>query len=189
MATLRGFAKNPAIPTFKDIYGLNALALAVYPMYRGLARLVGMDIGDAGSTLNDQVEALAKAWNDYDFFFLHFKYTDSTGEDGNFPGKVEMIERLDNIIPKIRAETRCFPRDRRPQHPKQTQGALFGTRCPPFFKRPLAEPTGSASLASPSVSPGIGPIRGQVPHEPGHGPRGPIGQIRRLSPNPNEQGA
>lgn len=103
MATLRGFAKNPAIPTFKDIYGLNALALAVYPMYRGLARLVGMDIGDAGSTLNDQVEALAKAWNDYDFFFLHFKYTDSTGEDGNFPGKVEMIERLDNIIPKIRA--------------------------------------------------------------------------------------
>lgn len=103
MATLRGFACNPSIPTFHDIYGLKPLALAVYPMYRGLARLVGMTIGNAGSTLDDQAAALAAAWNDYDFFFIHFKYTDSTGEDGNFPGKVEMTERLDGIIPKIRA--------------------------------------------------------------------------------------
>ncbi len=103
MATLRGFAGNPTIPTFEEIYGLKPLALAVYPMYRGLARLVGMTIGNAGSTLDDQATALAAAWNDYDFFFLHFKYTDSTGEDGNFPGKVEMIERLDGIIPRIRA--------------------------------------------------------------------------------------
>jgi 2,3-bisphosphoglycerate-independent phosphoglycerate mutase len=103
MVTLRGFARHPKIDSLKDIYGLRAAAIAVYPMYRGLARLVGMEILDAGSTLSDQVEMLKKAWGQYDFFFLHYKYTDSTGEDGNFAAKVEMIERLDAEVPRIRA--------------------------------------------------------------------------------------
>ncbi len=103
MVTLRGFARFPKIDTFRDIYGLRAAAIAVYPMYKGLARLVGMDVVDAGSTLGEQVETLERLWKDYDFFFLHYKYTDSTGEDGNFPAKVEMIERLDTAIPRVRA--------------------------------------------------------------------------------------
>lgn len=101
--TLRGFARYPKIATFADVYGLKAACIAVYPMYKGLARLVGMDVLDAGTTLSEQVETLKKAWDKYDFFFLHYKYTDSTGEDGNFPAKVEMIERLDAEIPRIRA--------------------------------------------------------------------------------------
>ncbi|MFO0850248.1 MAG: 2,3-bisphosphoglycerate-independent phosphoglycerate mutase [Gemmataceae bacterium] len=101
--TLRGFATYPAIETFKNLYGLKAAAIAVYPMYKGLARLVGMDILDAGQTLNDQVACLKRVWNDYDFFFLHFKYTDSTGEDGNFPAKVQMTEKFDAIIPEVRS--------------------------------------------------------------------------------------
>jgi 2,3-bisphosphoglycerate-independent phosphoglycerate mutase len=72
-------------------------------MYKGLARLVGMEIADAGSTLAEQMDTLKKLWNDHDFFFIHYKYTDSTGEDGNFPAKVQMIEKLDAEIPKIRA--------------------------------------------------------------------------------------
>jgi 2,3-bisphosphoglycerate-independent phosphoglycerate mutase len=100
--TLRGFARYPKIATMRDLYGLRSAALAVYPMYKGLARLVGMDVLDAGSTLNDQVETLQRIWDKYDFFFLHYKYTDSTGEDGNFAAKVEMIERFDAAIPKIR---------------------------------------------------------------------------------------
>jgi 2,3-bisphosphoglycerate-independent phosphoglycerate mutase len=101
-ATLRGFATYPKIATFADIYGLKAAAIAVYPMYKGLARLVGMDILEPGQTLHGQVDTLAKVWHDYDFFFLHYKYTDSTGEDGNFQAKVESIERLDAELPKIR---------------------------------------------------------------------------------------
>ncbi len=101
--TLRGFASYPKIATFQDLYGLRSAAIAVYPMYKGLARLVGMDILDAGDTLQSQVERLKASWNDYDFFFLHYKYTDSTGEDGNFPEKVKKIEALDAAIPGIRA--------------------------------------------------------------------------------------
>ena len=101
--TLRGFARYPQIETMQEVYGLRSAALAVYPMYKGLARLVGMDVVDAGSTLRDQIEALQQLWERYDFFFLHYKYTDSTGEDGNFAAKVEMIERLDEEIPRIRA--------------------------------------------------------------------------------------
>lgn len=103
MITLRGFARYPNIETMHSLYGLKAVAIAVYPMYRGLARLVGMEVVEAGSSLEDQIETLRRLWDQYDFFFLHFKYTDSTGEDGNFPAKVQMIERLDAEIPKIRS--------------------------------------------------------------------------------------
>ena len=89
---LRGIAKRPPIPTFEEVYGTRPGAIAVYPMYRGLARLVGMDVLDAGQTLDDQCARLKASWNDYDFFFMHFKYTDSTGEDDNFDAKVKRIE-------------------------------------------------------------------------------------------------
>jgi len=72
-------------------------------MYRGLARLVGMSILDAGQSLNDQIDTLKKSWNDYDFFFYALQIHDSTGEDGNFPEKVKMIEKLDAVIPSIRS--------------------------------------------------------------------------------------
>ena len=101
--TMRGIDKRPAIPTFEDVYGLRAAAVAVYPMYRGLARLVSMDVLDAGQTLADQCSRMEQSWKDYDFFFMHYKYTDSTGEDGNFPGKVERIEQLDAAVPRITA--------------------------------------------------------------------------------------
>lgn len=101
--TLRGIAKRPPIPTFEEVYGTRPAAIAVYPMYRGLARLVGMDILDAGQTLDDQMQRLEQSWNDYDFFFIHFKYTDSTGEDGNFDAKVKRTEELDACIPRITA--------------------------------------------------------------------------------------
>ncbi len=103
MVTLRGFAKYPAIASMEDIYGLKACAVAVYPMYKGLARLVNMTISDCGSTLEEQVRTLEKLWSQYDFFFLHYKYTDSTGEDGNFDAKVKAIEALDVEIGKMRA--------------------------------------------------------------------------------------
>jgi 2,3-bisphosphoglycerate-independent phosphoglycerate mutase len=101
MVTLRGFARYPKIDTVEHITGLRCAALAVYPMYKGLARLVGMEVLDAGKSLHEQIATLERVWSQYDFFFLHYKYTDSTGEDGNFPGKVQMIEGLDAEVPRI----------------------------------------------------------------------------------------
>jgi 2,3-bisphosphoglycerate-independent phosphoglycerate mutase len=100
---LRGFAAKPALPSYADLYGLRAAAIAVYPMYKGLARLAGMTLVGEPHTLAEQVDELAKCWGDYDFFFLHFKYTDSTGEDGAFAQKVQRIEELDAILPRIEA--------------------------------------------------------------------------------------
>jgi 2,3-bisphosphoglycerate-independent phosphoglycerate mutase len=99
--TMRGFAARPDLPTYEDVYGLRAACIAVYPMYKGLARLVGMTILGKPQTLDEQVDLLAQRWNDYDFFFLHFKYTDSTGEDGNFPEKVRRIEQFDAVVPRV----------------------------------------------------------------------------------------
>lgn len=99
--TMRGFAGKPALPSYKEVYGLKAAAIAVYPMYKGLARLVGMDVIGKAHTLAEQIDVLEQAWKDYDFFFIHFKYTDSTGEDGNFAEKVQRIEELDSILPRI----------------------------------------------------------------------------------------
>ncbi len=103
MVTLRGFSGDPNLPKLQDIYKLNPAAIAVYPMYRGVARLVGMDLLDAGKTWDDEVAALEANWADYDFFFIHMKYTDSRGEDGDFDAKVKIIEQVDASIPRILA--------------------------------------------------------------------------------------
>jgi 2,3-bisphosphoglycerate-independent phosphoglycerate mutase len=101
MVTLRGVARRPPIPSMAEVYGLRAAALAVYPMYRGLARLVGMTILDPGRSWAEQVVALGRHWRDFDFFFLHYKYTDAAGEDGDFRRKVQRIEEFDAEIANI----------------------------------------------------------------------------------------
>ncbi len=101
MVMLRGFSRRPPIAAVRDVYGLRAAALAIYPMYRGLARLVGMTILPSGSNFSEQINAMKENWDSFDFFFLHYKYTDSTGEDGNFNEKVRRIEELDAQIPSI----------------------------------------------------------------------------------------
>lgn len=101
--TLRGFAARPHLPSYEEVYGLRAAAIAVYPMYKGLASLVGMEIVGKAQTLQEQVDTMKANWEKYDFFFVHFKYTDSTGEDGNFDAKVKRIEELDAMIPQINA--------------------------------------------------------------------------------------
>jgi len=102
--TLRGFATDPGLPTYKELYNLRAACVAVYPMYRGVAQLVGMDLVKfSGETPSDEFKAVADKWNDYDFFFVHIKKTDSYGEDGNFDGKVKIIEGVDAALPELLA--------------------------------------------------------------------------------------
>jgi 2,3-bisphosphoglycerate-independent phosphoglycerate mutase len=101
--TMRGFSAAPHLPSYEQVYGLKAAAIAVYPMYKGLAQLVGMDVIGHATSLAEEIDVLEKAWNDYDFFFVHFKYTDSRGEDGNFAEKVKMVEQFDAIVPRVMA--------------------------------------------------------------------------------------
>ncbi|MBQ8285191.1 MAG: hypothetical protein IJZ10_02695, partial [Thermoguttaceae bacterium] len=99
--TMRGFAKKPSLPTYKELYCLDADAIAVYPKYKGLASLVGMELVGSPASLQEEVEVLKENWNTYDVFYLHFKYTDSRGEDGNFEEKRKMVEELDKVMPEI----------------------------------------------------------------------------------------
>ncbi|GAB6065617.1 2,3-bisphosphoglycerate-independent phosphoglycerate mutase [Aquifex pyrophilus] len=99
---LRGFAQKPHIPTMEERFGLKACCIAVYPMYKGLASLVGMDLIEfEGNTIKDEIEALKKVWNEYDYFFVHIKKTDSYGEDGNYEGKISVIEEFDKHLPEF----------------------------------------------------------------------------------------
>ncbi len=101
MVTLRGWAKEPGLPKFGEIYKLRSAAIAVYPMYKGLASLAGMTLVQGLHNLDEQLAALKANWGSYDFFFVHYKYTDSRGEDGNFEGKAAEIEKVDAAIPAI----------------------------------------------------------------------------------------
>ncbi len=100
-ALMRGFSKMPHIPVFQEAFGLSALAIATYPMYRGLARLVEMDTPAVEGTVQDEVDFLKKRYDEYDFFFLHVKKVDSYGEDGNFEEKCRRIEEFDVLLPQI----------------------------------------------------------------------------------------
>ena len=99
--TLRGWAMRPELPQLPELWRLRAAAVATYPMYRGLARLVGMDVLDAGDTIETQLQALGRHWEEYDFFFLHWKHTDSAGEDGDFARKTRAIEAFDRALPGL----------------------------------------------------------------------------------------
>ncbi len=100
-ALLRGFSKYPKLPQFPEVYKVRAGAIATYPMYRGIAKLVGMEVLQTGDTIEDELETLRSHWNNYDFFYFHVKKTDSYGEDGKFDEKVHVIEETDAIIPEI----------------------------------------------------------------------------------------
>ncbi|GAB4239113.1 MAG: 2,3-bisphosphoglycerate-independent phosphoglycerate mutase [Acidobacteriota bacterium] len=101
MLTLRGFAKHKPYPSLEERFGLRALCLANYPMYRGVAFLVGMEIHPVLPDVPAQIAVMKEKWEDYDFFFLHAKTTDKTGEDGDFEAKVKAIEELDRLIPSL----------------------------------------------------------------------------------------
>ncbi len=103
MLLLRGFDQKPQFPSMTEIYKLKPAAIASYPMYRGLARVVGMDILKTGPTMEDEMATLKQNYDNYDFFFIHIKETDARGEDGDFTAKVKALEHVDRIIPEISA--------------------------------------------------------------------------------------
>jgi len=100
---LRGIAKDPGLPQMPEIYKLRCGAIATYPMYRGVAKLAGMEVLTTGEDIEAEVETLRQHWADYDFFFFHVKKTDSRGEDGDFHAKAKVIEHFDHVLPDILA--------------------------------------------------------------------------------------
>lgn len=97
--TLRGFSTDPDLPQFSDVYGLNPACIAVYPMYRGVARLVGMQVAEFdGEDPEHEFRTAARIWDDFDFLFIHIKKPDSLGEDGAFDKKAAYIERVDEAL-------------------------------------------------------------------------------------------
>ncbi|MDO8784848.1 MAG: 2,3-bisphosphoglycerate-independent phosphoglycerate mutase [Syntrophales bacterium] len=101
MVLLRGYARHRRFPSLAERFSLTPLAIANYPMYKGIARLLGMTVNTATNTIEDEFDALCQNYNNFDFFFVHIKDTDSRGEDGNFAEKVRMIEKVDALIPRI----------------------------------------------------------------------------------------
>jgi 2,3-bisphosphoglycerate-independent phosphoglycerate mutase len=101
MVLLRGFSKRPVWPLLSHVYGLRAAAIARYPMYRGVARLVGMQTLGSSDSVEEEFDVLEQHWDDYDFFFVHVKRIDSAGEDGDFERKVARIEEADTQLPRI----------------------------------------------------------------------------------------
>jgi 2,3-bisphosphoglycerate-independent phosphoglycerate mutase len=98
---LRGFSQVPKIPTMTELFKIRPAAIAVYPMYKGIARLVGMDVLHTGEGILNEIKALRDYFDQYDFFYVHIKSPDMFGEDGNFHGKVKAIEEVDEFIPDL----------------------------------------------------------------------------------------
>ena len=103
MVLLRGFSKIPALPQMGDCYALNPAAIAAYPMYRGLASLVGMKVLATGGTFDDELDTLEESFDRHDYFFVHYKPADAAGEDANLNAKLAALEELDARIPRLLA--------------------------------------------------------------------------------------
>ncbi len=103
MLLLRGFARRPDWPSMAEVFKLRPAAVAHYPMYRGLAKLVGMEALSTGPALDDSIATVRENWHRFDYFFVHYKYTDTAGEDGDFDRKVAKLEEADAAIPSLLA--------------------------------------------------------------------------------------
>ena len=103
MLLLRGFARRPDWPSMTEVFKLRPAAVAHYPMYRGLAKLVGMEALPTGPALDDAITTVRENWHRFDYFFVHYKYTDTAGEDGDFDRKVAKLEEADAAIPSLLA--------------------------------------------------------------------------------------
>jgi 2,3-bisphosphoglycerate-independent phosphoglycerate mutase len=103
MILMRGFDKYSPPPSLEELYLLKSAAIAIYPMYKGMARLTGMELLGQATSIPEEFAALAEHFAEYDFFFLHVKQTDSAGEDGDFHRKVAVIEEVDGLVPQLTA--------------------------------------------------------------------------------------
>ncbi len=107
---LRGAGIYEKVEPVQERYGINACCIAGGALYKGVAVYVGMDIIDVpGATgavdtdLTAKAEAVKEKFDEYDFFFVHIKGTDSASHDGNFDLKKTMIERIDaEFVSKIK---------------------------------------------------------------------------------------
>ena len=179
---MRGFAKFPEIASMEDVYGLKSAAVAVYPMYRGLARLVGMTILEPGKTIADQMEVVKSHWEKYDFFFIHYKYTDSSGEDGDFAQGRDDRGARRRGSQAGRASARRFDRHRRSldSEPNEIAQLASGPAFVPRSRdrsRRLCRHLRRAPLPPRRTRPN--PCQGH--HAPRHGPCRPTPKIRRVT--------
>src|SRR5690606_37092810 len=163
----RGFAAYERYPSLADRYKLRGLATARYPMYRGLARLIGMDLSPVAETDEGSVALLEKAFPNYDFHFIHFKAVDSRGEDGDFLAKVKAIEAVDALIPRIDALPRALALVAPGAGADRAEMAARGRRH---------------GLRRAGVSEGrAGYLPGEAPDDARARARGPARTLRRLS--------
>ena len=182
MVLLRGFDALPELPRFPEVYGLRAAAIAAYPMYRGLAKLVGMDVIKTGATFADEITTLREHWQAYDFFFVHYKDTDKAGEDGKFDAKVEALERFDAFVPAIRAlgpDVLVVTGDH--ATPSILAGARLaaGARC--WSGAATAAPIRSPLFAERACAAGtLGRVARPSPDAAGHGQRAQAHEVRRV---------
>ena len=102
---LRGASKLTHFEPFEKKYKLKACCIAGAGLYKGIAKVLGMDVlqvkgatGTANTDINAKFIAAKKALAKYDFVFVHIKYADNYAEDGNVFGKLKFIEKIDDAL-------------------------------------------------------------------------------------------
>jgi 2,3-bisphosphoglycerate-independent phosphoglycerate mutase len=102
MILLRGFDLYEEYPSITERFKLRGLSIADYPMYRGVTKLIGMDLYPLVGDMAGRFEALEVEYGDkYDLYFLHIKQADARGEDGDFDAKVAVLEEVDQFVPRV----------------------------------------------------------------------------------------
>ena len=185
----RGFDTHRELPGFDTRFGLRAAAVAIYPMYRGIARLLGMDVLGRPADLAEQLDILRGAWDDYDYFFLHHKYTDSAGEDGDRARKIQAIENLDAVVPDLRALVARRDRgERRPLDAVADGRALVAPGAHAALERALRPRRRRAVRREVVPSGRARPAPHQGPHGVHARQRRPPRQVRRVTlPSPTRR--
>jgi 2,3-bisphosphoglycerate-independent phosphoglycerate mutase len=100
-----GSGKIPELPSFRDVYGLDASMTSGVDLLKGLAKMAGIRILDIpGVTAgmdNDyaaQVAGALEALHRDDLVFVHIEAPDEAGHAGNIGDKIMAIEMVDERV-------------------------------------------------------------------------------------------
>jgi 2,3-bisphosphoglycerate-independent phosphoglycerate mutase len=104
----RGVGEAPKLERFDERYGLKGGVIAAVALVIGIGRMCGMEYiktegatGDVHSDVRMKMKNAVRALEDHDFILMNIKGTDEMGHDGDFLGKSDFIQRIDESLAEI----------------------------------------------------------------------------------------
>jgi 2,3-bisphosphoglycerate-independent phosphoglycerate mutase len=105
MIWLWGQGQKPAMPLFKEKFGLSGAVISAVDLIKGIGKIIGLRVisvegatGYYDTNYVGKAQAAIEALRQSDFVFVHVEAPDEAGHNGDLRMKIAVIERFDKSV-------------------------------------------------------------------------------------------